>query len=73
MVERSRYHVYILTGLSLRRVLYVGVTSDLAARIDAHRPKKADGFHGSVTKPAVGSFASLRMTANLDFISTAAH
>ena len=44
MVERRRYHVYIVTGLSLSRVLYVGVTSDLAARIDAHRRKKADGF-----------------------------
>ena len=44
MVERPTYHVYIVTGLSLSRVLYVGVTSDLAARIDAHRRKKADGF-----------------------------
>ncbi len=44
MVERSTYHVYIVTGLSLSRVLYVGVTSDLPARIEAHRRKKADGF-----------------------------
>ncbi|MGO9835218.1 MAG: GIY-YIG nuclease family protein [Polyangiaceae bacterium] len=44
MVERSTYHVYIVTGLSLSRVLYVGVTSNLPARIDAHRRKRADGF-----------------------------
>ena len=44
MGERKTYHVYILTGLSLSRVLYVGVTSNLPARIDAHRRRKADGF-----------------------------
>src|SRR5580700_7215203 len=44
MVERPTYHVYIVTGLSPSRVLYVGVTSDLPARIDAHRRKSADGF-----------------------------
>ena len=44
MLERPTYHVYIVTGLSLSRVLYVGVTSDLRARIDAHRREKADGF-----------------------------
>ena len=44
MVERRTYHVYIVTGLSLSRVLYVGVTSDLPARMDAHRRRKADGF-----------------------------
>jgi len=44
MFQRPTYHVYIVTGLSLSRVLYVGVTSDLRARIDAHRRKKADGF-----------------------------
>ena len=44
MVERPTYHVYIVTGLSLNRVIYVGVTSQLAARIDAHRRRKADGF-----------------------------
>ena len=43
MVERPTYHVYIVTGLSLSRALYVGVTSHLAARIDAHRRKKAKG------------------------------
>jgi len=36
--------VYIVTGLSLRRVLYIGVTSNLAARIDAHRRRSNDGF-----------------------------
>jgi putative endonuclease len=44
MNKRRTYHVYILTGLSLRRVLYVGVTSNLAARIDAHRRRAVDGF-----------------------------
>ena len=29
--------VYVLTGLSLARVLYVGVTSNLVARVDAHK------------------------------------
>ena len=44
MFERPTYHVYIVTGVSLSRVLYIGVTSDLQARMDAHRRKKADGF-----------------------------
>src|ERR1700687_3213144 len=44
MVERPTYHVCMVTGLSLNGVLYVGVTSQLAARIDAHRRTKADGF-----------------------------
>ena len=38
------FHVYIVTGLSRRRVLYVGVTSNLAARVDAHRRRTVDGF-----------------------------
>jgi putative endonuclease len=44
MVERPTYHVYIVTGLSLSRVLYIGVTSDLPGRMDAHRRRKANGF-----------------------------
>ena len=44
-MQRVRtFHVYIVTGLSLDRVLYVGVTSNLAARIDAHRRRAKDGF-----------------------------
>jgi putative endonuclease len=38
------YYVYIVTGLSLRRVLYVGVTSNLASRIDAHQRGEVPGF-----------------------------
>ena len=44
MLERSTYHVYMVTGASLSRVLYIGVTSDLVARIDAHRRRAVDGF-----------------------------
>ncbi len=44
MFERPIYHVYIVTGWSLTRVLYGGVTSNLAARIDAHRRRSVDGF-----------------------------
>ena len=44
MFERRTYHVYIVTGRSLSRVLYIGVTSHLAARIDAHRRTAVDGF-----------------------------
>ena len=44
MVTRGPFHVYIVTGLSLNRVLYVGVTSNLAARIEAHRLGRFDGF-----------------------------
>jgi hypothetical protein len=40
-VERPRYHVYIVTDRSLSRVF---VTSELPARMDAHRRRKADGF-----------------------------
>jgi putative endonuclease len=38
------FHVYIVTGRSLSRVLYIGVTSNLAARLHAHRARTADGF-----------------------------
>ena len=38
------FHVYIVTGPSLSNVLCVGVTSSLAARIDAHRRRAVDGF-----------------------------
>ena len=34
----------MVTGASLSRVLYIGVTSDLVARIDAHRRRAVDGF-----------------------------
>ena len=37
-----RYHVYILS--SRTRVLYTGVTSRLAARIDEHKRHVVDGF-----------------------------
>jgi putative endonuclease len=38
------FHVYIVTGLSLRRGLYVGVTSNLVARLAAHRSSAVPGF-----------------------------
>jgi len=44
MHHARTFHVYIVTGLSLRRVLYVGVTSNLAARIAAHRSGSGAGF-----------------------------
>ena len=44
MPRARTFHVYIVTGLSLNRVLYVGVTSNLAARIHAHRTRAGDGF-----------------------------
>ena len=44
MDEARTFHVYIVTGLSLRRVLYVGVTSNLVARIAAHRSRSVAGF-----------------------------
>lgn len=43
MPPTRTFHVYLVTGLSLNRILYVGVT-DLAARIHAHRTRAADGF-----------------------------
>ena len=43
-LEHPAYHVYIVTGLSHFRVLYIGVTSNLPARIDAHRQGKSNGF-----------------------------
>jgi putative endonuclease len=44
MLASGPHHVYIVTGLSTSRVLYVGVTSNLRARIAAHRAGRVDGF-----------------------------
>ena len=38
----KRYYVYVLS--SLRGTLYVGVTNDIARRIDQHRHHKTGGF-----------------------------
>lgn len=38
-----QYYVYILTNWN-NRVMYVGVTSDLAKRVDQHKGKLFDGF-----------------------------
>jgi putative endonuclease len=44
MVTHGPYYAYIVTGLSWHRVLYVGITSNLAERIDAHRNGRFGGF-----------------------------
>ena len=44
MREPCTYHVYIVTGRSHTKVLYIGVTSNLAARVEAHRSGRVDGF-----------------------------
>jgi putative endonuclease len=44
MRESRSYHVYIVTGRSHSKVLYIGVTSNLAARMEAHRSGLVDGF-----------------------------
>src|ERR1700733_14634601 len=44
MAVSSRNYVYILTGHSHSRVLYIGVTSDLPARIAAHQSGAFGGF-----------------------------
>jgi putative endonuclease len=38
------FYVYIVTGLSLRRVLYIGITSNLSKRIEDHRRGRFGGF-----------------------------
>ncbi|HEU0054478.1 MAG TPA: GIY-YIG nuclease family protein [Longimicrobium sp.] len=42
MPQPRRYHVYILSNVS--RILYVGVTSDLAMRVTQHKRKLVPGF-----------------------------
>ncbi len=42
MKGEHRYFVYILTNKS--RILYIGVTNDLARRIYQHKNKLIDGF-----------------------------
>ena len=42
MRKEHRYFVYILTNKS--RILYIGVTSDLPARLYQHKNKLIDGF-----------------------------
>ncbi|HLK36323.1 MAG TPA: GIY-YIG nuclease family protein [Polyangiaceae bacterium] len=44
MLPRGPCYVYIVTGLSWSRVLYVGVTSNLVGRMEAHRLGQHDGF-----------------------------
>ena len=44
MTTRRSHDVYIVTGLSTRQVLYIGVTSNLWARIEAHRTGRFGGF-----------------------------
>ncbi|MDO8584366.1 MAG: GIY-YIG nuclease family protein [bacterium] len=39
----KQYYVYILTN-KVNTALYVGVTSNLAARVFQHKSKQADGF-----------------------------
>ncbi len=43
MKEDKHYYVYILTNKS-NRVLYTGVTNDLARRIFEHKNKLMEGF-----------------------------
>ena len=43
-IVRPTYYVYFVTGASLGRILYIGVTSNLVTRIEAHRCGSADGF-----------------------------
>jgi len=41
------YYVYIMSNAS--RILYVGVTNDLARRVWEHKEKKTPGFTASET------------------------
>lgn len=58
------YHVYIMTNL-LDTVLYIGVTNNLARRIEEHRQKKFGGFTAkyNVTKLVYFEETSDIMTA----------
>ncbi|MBI5369665.1 GIY-YIG nuclease family protein [Candidatus Uhrbacteria bacterium] len=42
-MREHTYYVYIITNLS-NTVLYIGMTSDLARRMDAHQRKIVSGF-----------------------------
>ncbi len=42
-MERKSYYVYMLTNYT-NRVIYTGVTNDLARRMHEHKNKLIDGF-----------------------------
>jgi putative endonuclease len=43
MKREKQYYIYVLTNRT-NRILYIGVTSDLARRIFEHKKKLVDGF-----------------------------
>ncbi|MBN2733163.1 MAG: GIY-YIG nuclease family protein [Balneolaceae bacterium] len=40
----QRYHVYIMSNIS--RMIYIGITNDLARRVEEHKSDRKNGFTG---------------------------
>jgi hypothetical protein len=57
MVRERRYYVYIMAGKS--RVIYVGVTGFLMARVLRHKAGEGGAFTSQVSSASAGLFSQL--------------
>jgi putative endonuclease len=62
MKQNRQYYVYILTGVS-NKVLYIGVTNNIARRMFEHKNKMVEGF---TRKYNLGKLVYLESTGDVE-------